>query len=134
MLREARNGIFHHGKTAPTVLLLDEGAAISVREDPWKEFPVWEESPLLRDKLGSVRALLAHLFTRTISTGDDFLRAFLAHVAVPKAIGPNMNVFVRDACTFHLLKLDEYLETPWENSEASEPPQSPELGRDESSS
>ena len=119
LLRQARDGIFHHGKTSPSVLLLDEGAAVSIREAPWREFPFWDETNVIRDDWGSARALLAHLFTCSIQASQDFMDAFLTHIKVPASIGEAMNVFVRGEFSYHLLRLASYEQSPWEGRDSS---------------
>jgi hypothetical protein len=121
ILRTARDGVFHHGKTVPSIFLLPEGAALHMRKPPWKEFPIWNENTAVRGELGSARAFLAHIIEHTINASDEFLNAFLAHIAVPRQIGPHMNVFVRGAFSQHLLGLNSILGAPWEGDAETDP-------------
>ncbi len=118
-LRDLRVAIEHHGQTIHSIYDLDEGVAISVRESPWNNLPIWQEPKLIRNEhLGSLRAVFIFLVSDVIEMTTRYANAFAASVPLPPAIEPGMKLFVRNYFSHHLVNMREAIASPWERLSA----------------
>ena len=113
-LRRLRDAIVHHGKSVPTIFELDQGAAVSIDEDPWATLDVWGTPLVIEGRFGSVRGLFAVLIDRTLRVANDYARAFAGCIAVPSAISPGLEIYLRHPLGARIVTLPAVLDSPWE--------------------
>lgn len=121
-LRELRVAIEHHGQTISTIFDLDEGAAISIQDNPWNSLPVWDKKEYIRhDHLGSLHAVFVFLVAQAIEMTTRYINAFINSVnVIPQAIEPGMKVYIRNHFSHHLVALNNTIDSPWERLKRQE--------------
>lgn len=119
-LRGLRVAIEHHGYTIDSIFDLDEGAAISIKDDSWSALTIWQEPGYIKNEhLGSLHAVFVFLVAQAIEMTTRYVNAFAESVSViPQAIEPGMKLYVRNYFSHHLVALKEAMESPWERSES----------------
>jgi len=113
-LRKLRDGVAHHGRTAPTLFELPEGIALDATDKMWSEFLVWTPEQRLHDKFGSVRALFAAIILNFLGATSRFADAIRATVQLPPAIGVDVRSYLRSPFGARLVELPDILVSPWE--------------------
>ncbi len=113
-LRSYRNLISHSGHTPDRIFATEKGFAISKSERPFCDMDIWTDANSLRNGLGSVLSVVAHLLATTFATCDAFAAALLKVIQFPPPIAPNHRIFVRGPHLKNLVPLDELIKVrPW---------------------
>ncbi|HEY4684047.1 MAG TPA: hypothetical protein VIH17_12490, partial [Candidatus Acidoferrales bacterium] len=88
LCRAIRNRVSHHGQPVSTspIFRLEYGFAVDVTERPFSEFECWSASSLHNNKLGSVRALIAHIANRAIDATTAYAATLESCIALPTPI------------------------------------------------
>jgi hypothetical protein len=115
LCRAIRNRVSHHGHPVSTspIFRLEYGFAVDMTEHPFSEFECWSASSLRNSKLGSVRALIAHIANRAIDATIAYAAALESCIALPTPIAPGWHVYTRDTYVPHLHRLLGYVSQPW---------------------
>jgi hypothetical protein len=113
-IRALRDGIAHHGTDLPYSFAFDEGMAVPIDELPWKDFPIWQSAPLIRERFGPLRSVFAHVISKCLSATSEFAGALSKFVKLPVPVAEGVKVFIRDPYMHHLAQLEDTIQSPWE--------------------
>jgi len=119
-LRKLRDGIAHHGRSAPTLFALPEGIALDATDAMWSKFLVWPNEHRLHEKFGSVRALFAAIILNFLNATRRFADTLRATVQLPPAIGADIRSYIRSPFGARLVELPTILVSPWERMPLAE--------------
>jgi len=111
--RAIRDRVAHGGMSLSSIYYLDKGFAVDATEYPYSAFDCWPDRSLRNGKLGSVRALIAHIADRSIGATSAYADALQACIRLPDPIAPDWHIYVRGPYVSHLHRLSEYLDHPW---------------------
>lgn len=89
--------------------MTNEGFALSIEKEPFKDLHIWEVTNLKPNGLGSVRALMAFIILNTIHTLEDFTNIIKDIIQFLPDIAPSYHVFVRGENIGILNEIHEYL-------------------------
>lgn len=130
-IRQARDGIAHHGKQLRTIYPTERGFCINRHEQPYNLFNVWNNSHRYNESLVSITPLLAHLVVNAVNLCNVIAQGFAQQIKFPPEIAPGYHVFVRG---FHNKALKRAVEiaqgaSPWPDGHSdSAPPQITDMG------
>jgi hypothetical protein len=113
-IRALRDSIAHGGRDLPHTYPIAKGFAVAYQEHPWSTFPLWQSSPIIEQRFGSLRGLFAFLADHIINVSSRFAAAFSNAVQLPPPIGPDIKVFLRSPFGTHLVSLPATVAAPWE--------------------
>lgn len=115
LCREIRNRIAHSGKSLNDfpIFQLDEGFSVDTTQYPFSGFNCWSEQTIKNEKLGSVLALTSYIALKAIESTEEFADALVSSIQLPPPIGADWHVFIRNPYIFHLICLEEYINSPW---------------------
>ncbi len=94
-LRKYRDNIYHHGHSAPSVLVLPHGFAIPRDTEPFASLGVWSEEDLCARDHAVLRPALVAVALNTISACESFIHALELTVALPPEVAPGYRLFLR---------------------------------------
>jgi hypothetical protein len=94
-LRRYRDNIYHHGHSAPSVLVLSHGFAIQRETEPFASLGVWNEEDYCARDHAALRPALAAVVLNTISACESFIHALEQTVLLPPEVAPGYRVFLR---------------------------------------
>lgn len=109
-LRSYRDKIAHSGENIDYLFILDQGFAISIDYEPFKELHIWEQTEIIQSKLGSVRTLVAYAILNTLHALEDFSSVIQSIMQLPDDIAPNHKVYIRGESLYILKHLYKYAE------------------------
>lgn len=127
--RAIRNKISHSGYSVSDqgpIFLLDQGFAVDATQYPFSKFECWSAGSLRNDKLGSVRALMAHIASRAIDATSVYATTLISCIQLPDPIAPDWHVYVRGSYISHLHHLSNYVIQPWLNEAADAQERTPQ--------
>ena len=120
LVRSIRVDLEHRGKSTGTIFDHPDGFAVSISSPPWLDFPIWNAAAKRPNDLGSVRALMAYLINDALDLGSRFVKAFWSCIGTPKAIANDINCYLRNPFSHHLVMLPIMLARPWERFKYSD--------------
>jgi len=120
LVRSIRVDLEHRGKSTGTIFNHPDGFAVSISSPPWCDFPIWNPAVKRPNDLGSVRALMAYLINDALELGSRFVKAFWSCIGTPKAIAKDINCYLRNPFSHHLVMLPIMLARPWERFKYSD--------------
>ncbi len=112
-VRSIRVAIEHHGKSPGMVFCHPEGMAVSLRDSPWPDLPIWNEANVRPNNLGSARALFAYLVADALDLASRFARSYGSTIATPPAIAEGLVCYLRGPFTQRIVSLSQVIEQPW---------------------
>jgi len=113
-LRKLRDGIAHHGHRASTVFETDWGFAVDPSDAVWTPFTPFLVGPRWSERLASMRGAFGGFIRRALEATDRLAAVLPTFVELPKALGSEVNVFVRSPFGRHLIALERLSDQPWE--------------------
>lgn len=121
MVRKVRDNLVHRGRNVGDpgshVFCLEHGLAVGVDREPWCSMPIWDETLIVRERLGPLRLVFAHVISEIMRSGTELVAAFSSCIGVPPPISPGNYLFLRNPLNRHLHSLEEMLGSPWERQE-----------------
>jgi hypothetical protein len=119
-IRQIRDDIAHHGTQTPFALRFEEGLAISIEDEHWRQLPFWTSTNTLRKRFGSVRSVIAWLLLQPLRASREFGEAFGLNIQLPNAMfDSNVKVYLRNELSQHLGRLDTVVLHPWADESSS---------------
>lgn len=116
ILKDARDGLTHHGDQLPNIFDLEDGAAIVVSEEPWDKFSFCSSDQLKENGLGPLRGLFYHLVKQVLGIKSRFGKAFTSRIGFRASpIDKNLSLYLRHPFGKHLNSLEDVLADPWED-------------------
>lgn len=113
-LRSYRDKISHGGNSIQSLYIMDDGFAISTKNEPFEGLHIWEHSELKPNGLGSVRAVVSYAILNTLCALEDFSVVIQSIMQLPPDIAPKYNVYARGENLGVLLELHTYVgENAW---------------------
>jgi hypothetical protein len=109
MLRQYRNNVVHSGKDFNSIFVTEKGFAVSANVDPFASFGVWKEEHMLPNRLASLRPIIAHVITETLTACEDFARMIQKIIQFPPEIAPGFKLFIRGYHNHQLLAMKDVL-------------------------
>ncbi|MGD9807767.1 MAG: hypothetical protein AB7E76_08000 [Deferribacterales bacterium] len=94
-LKHFRDNIIHGGNNIDYIFMTNEGFALSIEKNPFKDLHIWEVTNVKPNGLGSVRALMAYIILNTINSLEDFANVIQHIIQFPPDIAPDYHVFIR---------------------------------------
>jgi hypothetical protein len=113
IIRDIRTGIEHQGKTIRNFFLFPDGFAVSVKEWPWSQFPIWDECELKPNGLGPYLRFLAWSTREALLAVDRFEQAVRSDIPLPIGQLSKWSIYLRSSHLGHLSRLDSYFSNPW---------------------
>jgi hypothetical protein len=113
-LRDLRDGIAHHGRNLPFVVVTEWGFGIDPATQPWNRFDIWPQGQRWDGRLGSLRAIFTGFVVHSIQATSRFASVVRASVRLPPAIADDVCFFIRSPFGKWLVGLEVMMEQPWE--------------------
>lgn len=114
-LRETRNEIAHHGSQISMLFRAKEGIAVNQDQLPWSRFHIWNSQKQKENNLSSLRLFFASVISNAIELPNRYIKALSSCLSEsPAAVHPEMKCFLKHPFAHHIVKLAQYLESPWE--------------------
>lgn len=115
-LKSIRDGIAHYGRRPPIVFETEWGFAVNPAHDPWTHFNVWPEERYMKDRLGSLRRLIACFILHALGATSRLAIAIGDIVELPSLLDEDLRLFVRSPFGERLVYLEAVAAEPWEGS------------------
>ena len=116
ILKDARDGLTHHGGKLPTIFDLEDGAAIDASKEPWDKFSFCSSDQLKENGLGPLRGLFYYLVKQVLGIKSRFGKAFTSRIGFRASpIDKNISLYLRHPFGEHINSLEDVLADPWEN-------------------
>jgi len=120
LVRSIRVDLEHRGKSTGPIFNHPDGYAVSISSPPWSDFPIWNAAAKRPNNLGSARAIFAYLINDALDLGSRFIKAFSSCIGTPQAIANDINCYLRNPFSHHLLMLPTMVTRPWERFKYSD--------------
>ncbi len=95
------------------VLLTEKGPAISCKEDPFKDMPIWTETNKIDNDLGAVFSVISHIIFKTLEAFNDSTDFFKTKIKFPADVVPDYRMYTRGIYGKHLIDLKGKVLHPW---------------------
>ncbi|HVF60263.1 MAG TPA: hypothetical protein VNJ70_10675 [Thermoanaerobaculia bacterium] len=114
ILKDLRDGIAHYGRRPSIIFETDWGFAIDPSERPWSRFNEWEDQRFKKDRLGSLRRLVACFILHALGATSRLADALGRLVELPPVLHEDLRLFVRSPFGRYLVDLETMADSPWE--------------------
>jgi len=109
VLRQYRDNVVHSGEDFNSIFVTEKGFAVFAGVEPFASFGVWTEEHMLTNRLASLRPIVAHVITKTLSACEDFAQTIQKIIQFPPEIAPGFKLFIRGYHNHQLLAMKEVL-------------------------
>jgi hypothetical protein len=110
VLRDYRDAILHCGADFDIIFVTEKGFAVRADTEPFASFGVWNEEHMLKNRLASLRPIIAYVITKTFNACDDFAGIISEIIRWPPEIVPGFKLYVRGFHNTELIILNDVLE------------------------
>lgn len=110
VLRDYRDAILHYGADFELIFITEKGFAVKADVKPFASFGVWNEEHMLKNRLASLRPIVAYIITKTFNACDDFASTISQIIQWPPEIAPRLKLYVRGYYNSELVALKDVLE------------------------
>lgn len=101
-LREFRDNIVHHGSAVSSVFVDDEGFSVSRRDKPFDKMDIWTPEETSSNDVVPLDPAVSYVVWKTLSACEDFSKMLRSCIVFPKALAPDMHMFMRGNFTKQL--------------------------------
>ena len=112
-LREYRDIITHKDGEFDLIFIDEKGFAISKKNSPFNNIPIWCDNNSLPNDLGSVKSVASHIILSTLNSFDESIEFFKNRIKFPLDVVPNYRMYTRGIYNEHLVNLKNNISNPW---------------------
>ena len=106
-LRKLRDNLVHNGSQAPHIFGGSGPFVIALRDNPFPELGIWEESERQPNDLVPLLPVLETLLYRSFLVCNELADAFLEVIQLPPPVAPSMGFFAKGYFTGKVVKAIE---------------------------
>lgn len=101
-LREFRDNIVHHGSAVSSVFVDEKGFSVSRHDKPFDKMDIWTPAEISPNDVVPLEPAVSYVVWKTLSACEDFSQMLQKCILFPKALAPEMHMYMRGNFTKQL--------------------------------